>query len=514
MNTLFAFFSTHLTLIYFLYGLAFFITGVVVWLEASRSSELPLARAMPFLAAFGIIHGAHEWVEMFYLMADGSLRPYPHALRILILACSFGLLVEFGLRMLSGNGWRHTWRVRATLWSVFLAGITYVTYRWGAATDAWVDAADTWCRYCLAVPGAVLAAVGLYRQSRALPSGERGASWDLRVVGVAFLLYGVPGQIFVGPSLLPPSTVVNSLLFLRLFHFPVQLWRTMMAGLVAIFTVRALRVFEKERQQQIEELNRARLEAQRRLTEEIAQREALRQALLRQAVEAQEEERRHIARELHDEAGQALTALRWELAALEEALPKRQDHHDEIRKRVVTLRELTERVMEDLRQLTARLRPAVLDELGLVAALITYADDCSSRYPFAVEVEVTGHRRRLPSEIETALYRIAQEALTNVAKHAQARHAWVRLHIGEEEVRLTVSDDGVGMDVEEAQRAAACGKGWGLAGICERVQLIGGKLDLRSAPGEGTDVIVQVPIPPSEAEEEHRHEPDPVAAGG
>jgi len=230
-------------------------------------------------------------------------------------------------------------------------------------------------------------------------------------------------------------------------------------------------------------------------------------------VEAQEEERRHIARELHDEAGQALTALRWELTALEEALPQRQDHHDEIRQRIGTLRELTERVMEDLRQLTARLRPAVLDELGLPAALITYADECSARYPFTVDVEVTGQRKRLPSEIETALYRIAQEALTNVAKHAKANHAWIRLHIGEREVRLTVSDDGIGMDVEEAQRAAACGRGWGLAGICERVQLIGGHLDLRSAPGEGTEVTVRVPIPTPEVEEERR-ESDPAASGG
>ena len=513
MDTLLAFFSAHLTLVYFFYGLAFFVTGVVVWLEASRSSALPLARAMPFLAVFGILHGSHEWVEMFYLIADGSLKPYPHVLRILILACSFGLLVEFGLRTLSGNGWRYARPTRAILWLLFLLGIGYITRTWGSVMDTWVNAADVWCRYCLAVPGAVLAAAGLYHQSQALPPDERGSSRALRVVGLAFLLYGIPGQVFVGPSPLPPSTTINSRLFLQVLHFPVQLWRTIMATLVAVFTVRVLRVFEQERRQQIEKLNQARLEAQQRLTEEIAQREALRRELLRRAVEAQEEERRHIARELHDEAGQALTALRWELTALEEALPQQRDHHDEIRQRIGALRELTERVMEDLRQLTVRLRPAVLDELGLVAALISYADDCSNRYPFTVEVEVVGPRRRLPSEIETTLYRIAQEALTNVAKHAQASHAWIRLHIGREEVRLVVSDDGVGMDVEQAQQAAACGKGWGLAGICERVQLVGGRLDLQSAPGKGTEVIVHVPVPATVAEEEEG-EPDPVVAGG
>jgi len=514
MDEFLLFFQTHLIPIYFAYGLAFFVTGVVVWLEATRSSARSLARALPFLAAFGVVHGTHEWVEMFYLMANGSLKPYPQMLRILVLAVSFGFLMEFGLRLLKANGYRFARVTRGVLLFVFAGGMTWVGWRWGAMPDAWVEAADAWCRYSLAVPGAVLAAAGLCRESRCLSSEQRGPSRDLRVVGLAFLLYGIPGQAFVGPSLLPPSNVVNSLFFLQTFHFPIQLWRTVMASLVAVFTVRGLRVFERERQQQIEELNRARLEAQQRLAEEMAEREALRRELLRQAVWAQEEERRHIARELHDEAGQALTAMRWELTALEEALPRYPEHHAEIRKRIEALRRLTEQVMEDLRQLTARLRPAVLDELGLAAALITYADDCSARYPFTVDVEVTGKRKRLPSEIETALYRIAQEALTNVAKHAHAAHARVHLHIDKEEVRLTVSDDGVGMDVEEAQRAAACGRGWGLAGICERVQLLGGRLDLRSSPGAGTDVVVQVPLPSALMAEEEGREHSSTAVGG
>jgi two-component system sensor histidine kinase NreB len=137
----------------------------------------------------------------------------------------------------------------------------------------------------------------------------------------------------------------------------------------------------------------------------------------------------------------------------------------------------------------------VLDELGLVPALITYADDCSARFPFVVDVQVTGTRRRLPSEVETALYRIAQEAITNVAKHAQATHAAIQLHFNEQEVALSINDNGVGMDVETGQQAAACGKGWGLAGIRERIQLVGGHLDIRSSPGAGTDLAVRVPVP-------------------
>ena len=515
-----AFFASHMIEIYFLYGLAFFVTGVVVWLEASRSSAFPAARALRFLAAFGVIHGGHEWIELFQLMVSNPPTTPFRVFRLLMLVLSFILLAEFGLRLLAldgGGAWKP---VRWTIIAVFLVGGSLVWARWGGEEGLWA-AADAWCRYSLAVPGAVLAAAGLFKQSRRLPllpsaHGKGGQpvriSRDIQIVGLAFLLYGIPGQVFVGPSPLPPSTVLNSELFMQTLHFPVQLLRTVMAGIVAVFAVRALRVFELGRQRQVEELNRDRAEAQRRLNEEMAAQERLRRELLRQTVWAQEEERQHIARELHDEAGQALTAISWGLATVEEALS---DRPDEARERVEGLLRLTEQVMIELRQLTTRLRPAMLDELGLVAALITYADDCSAHFPFVVDVEVTGHRRRLSPEIETTLYRITQEAITNVAKHAQATRVSVRLHFGDQETALTVSDNGVGMDVEVAQRAAACGKGWGLAGICERIQLVGGHLDIRSAPDAGTDLEVRVPIGTQSVptREEEAYGPDPVAVG-
>ena len=241
----------------------------------------------------------------------------------------------------------------------------------------------------------------------------------------------------------------------------------------------------------------------------MAERERLQRELLRQTVLTQEEERRHIARELHDEASQAMTAISWKLGAVEQALPNSHGiGHGAVHTHVGELRQLTQQVMNNLRQLTGRLRPAILDELGLVPALIAHADECSARFPFVADVEITGQRRRLPSEIETTLYRITQEALTNAAKHAQATRVNVRLHFDENErqVTLNVSDDGIGMDVENAMRAAARGQGWGLAGIHERVQLVKGNLNIRSTSGDGTTLDVQVPIPPPQ--EENLREPN------
>jgi signal transduction histidine kinase len=485
-----SYFAAHLTQIYFIYGLAFFVTGVVLLLEASRSFS-QLGRQLPLLAAFGLIHGSHEWMEMFEIIAPSPVTTFSRVFRIILLAVSFGLLVEYGLRTLTLDGSR---RWRATRWVVlivFLVGIGLVWLTWGSSDEVW-PAADVWCRYSLAIPGATLAALGLFKQSRTTSKAQPGTALNLAIVGLGFMLYGIPGQVFVTPSLLPPAIIINSTLFLVRVSYPVQLLRSAMASIVLVFTVRAVRQFEQQRQREVEDLNQARLEAQQQLHEETIKRERLRRQLLHQTVRAQERERRNIARELHDEAGQALTAISWGLAAVEET---ETDHPEEAKTRIAELRKLTERVMTEIRELIGRLRPAMLDELGLVATLISYADECSTRFSFPVTAEVVGARRRLPSEIEVTLYRIAQEAITNVAKHAQASQASIMLTFENGMVTLTVEDDGTGMDVPAAREAAARGEGWGLAGIHERVELVGGQLEIASTPEVGTRLTTIVPIP-------------------
>jgi signal transduction histidine kinase len=491
------FFVANLTKIYFVYGLAFFITGIVVWLEASRHSTLKLAETLPFLAVFGLIHGTHEWLEMFEKMGPGPVGAVARIFRLVVLILSFFPLVEFGLRLgaLAGSKW---WRLaRWILLALFLGGTGLIWLRWSSAgRQVWVPAIDAWCRYSLAVPGSVLAAVGLHGYAGSIGdgNGRRTAPCDLQVVAVAFLLYGMPGQVFVGASVLPPSTVVNSDLFLQMFHFPVQLLRTLMALLVVIFMGRGVRCFERERQRRMERLNRERLEAQRRLTEEMAERRQLQRELLHRTVQAQEEERRYIARELHDETAQALTALSLGLGGVEEAVG---ECSQEARGRLEGLRRLVDDMMKKVNQLTTRLRPTMLDDLGLIPALITYADESARHLPFTVDVEVTGQRRRLPSELETTLYRIVQESLTNVARHAEASQAIVRLHLGTREVTLKISDNGIGMAPERAEEAALDGEGWGLAGMRERTTLLGGDMVIHTRPGAGTEIVVRIPLPDS-----------------
>lgn len=240
-----------------------------------------------------------------------------------------------------------------------------------------------------------------------------------------------------------------------------------------------------------------------RLYQVLQEREARLAELFRQLVNAQEEERQRIARELHDETGQKLTALAMGLAAVEASGFNRM-HDDgaaEGRSLVHNLRGVTDQAITELRHIMSDLRPALLDDLGLVPALRSYVQQYALRHP-EISVALSADRRlkpsahRLPPEYETALFRVAQEALTNVARHARATHVTVTFEQRPEVVRLEISDNGVGFSPDAARVGSyAPGSGLGLVGMRERVTLVGGRWSVQSAPGEGTRVVVELPLP-------------------
>jgi signal transduction histidine kinase len=228
-----------------------------------------------------------------------------------------------------------------------------------------------------------------------------------------------------------------------------------------------------------------------RLYQEAQERESLLGDLLHRVVGAQEAERQRIARELHDATGQSLTAIALGLRGTETMLTS------DLAVASAQIRELksfTTNALGELRQLIADLRPSHLDDLGLVAALQWYIQEFNKRFPIQTELSVEGDRIRLPSEYETVLFRITQEALNNVARHANASRAAVELEIEPTKVRLSICDDGRGFDLEEVLRGDGSHTGWGLLGIQERATLIGGQYEVDSAPGRGTTIRVQVPL--------------------
>jgi PAS domain S-box-containing protein len=216
--------------------------------------------------------------------------------------------------------------------------------------------------------------------------------------------------------------------------------------------------------------------------------ERVRTELLSRLVFAQEDERRRIARDMHDEFGEHLTALGLGIGRLKKMCADSADLAREVEALEATARSLD----QDVDRLAWELRPTALDDLGLGAALTNYVQDWSDRVSIPAHLHTSGVlNERLAPDVETTLYRIAQEALNNAAKYSRARRVEVILERRGDSVSLVVEDDGIGFD----SGAEAKGGGFGLVGMRERATLVGGSLEIESAPGRGTTVFVRIDVP-------------------
>ncbi len=694
MNPISAFFVRNIVIIFFVYGLAFFALGLALALASRRASEFAFVRAIRPLAAFGVLHGIHEWVEMFQkigTLSSGYTPQLSHEIgRLVILVLSFLALLMFGLLLLSDMN------SAGRRWQVYLPMLG-MTALWGGSTlvvalsfrppaEELVAVADALARYSLGIPGSLLGTWAMMAQQRTFREhGMPQFGQDLVWSATALFLYGVIGQIFVRQTLLFPSMIVNSTLFLQWFGIPVQLFRGVMAAVLAVYMVRALSAFDLESRRRLEAANQAKLtvqaaalEAERRISHEMErlneelrltahelsllldlsnllvapsnlphklhdvldkivvslkfpeagmillvrretraiqvgaaigfiepetlaedspyrlarslgeqciarkvavcrhldgqtiefipeegleqqqcrlyaspvtmislpltvrqqvigslvlgrlqagesrtlsfdefqltlglvqqlglslenvrlyqeaqERENTLGELLHQVVGAQETERQRIARELHDATGQSLTAIALGLRGVEAMLG--QDVQGVV-EQVKEIKSFSTNALGELRRIIADLRPSQLDDLGLIPALQWYAQEFERRYRIDTDFIVEGTRARLSAEYETVLFRITQEALTNIAKHAQASQAVIRLQIYPEQVCVTVQDNGRGFDPKEMRHPDQTHSGWGLLGIQERTLLLGGQYEFDSKPGQGTRIQVKVPL--------------------
>ncbi len=691
MNPISAFFVRNIITVFFFYGLAFFIMGVALALAARQTSEFRFALAIRPLAAFGILHGLHEWIEMFQKMATLTSGYAPtvwdETVRLTLLDLSFVMLLAFGVSLLSPgktNRWRKYGAIlgMGVLW---LVGLVVITLVFELTPEDKIAVADVLARYSLGIPGALVGTWALMAQQRTfrehdMPQFGRDLVW----CAAALFLYGVVGQIFVRQTILFPSNIINSTLFLQWFGIPVQLFRAVMAAVLTFYMVRALQAFELENQRRLEAANQAKLKAQAaaleaerqishemerlneelrlttrelsllldlsnllaapmslpdrlhsvlqkivkslsfpeaglillsgrepddslqvmgsaglspsdegtqpcvrlarelgeqcvarqmaicrhldgevlefpleealakqqcrqyqspilmislpltarllvigslvlvqpesgerqlvsdefklmvaiaqqlglsienaRLYQEAQKREKMLAELLHQVVGAQEAERKRIARELHDATGQSLTAITLGLGGVENILA---DNSPVVARQIREVRSFGTNALGELRQIIADLRPSQLDDLGLVAALQWYVQEFQKRYAIAVDFKTKGEPVRLPSEYETVLFRITQEALTNIAKHARATQVEIRLQTSPAWIGVSIKDNGCGFEPQAVLREDAESTAWGLLGIAERTKLLGGQYQINSAPGQGTLIWVTVPL--------------------
>ncbi|MHC4402022.1 MAG: GAF domain-containing protein [Planctomycetota bacterium] len=219
-----------------------------------------------------------------------------------------------------------------------------------------------------------------------------------------------------------------------------------------------------------------------RLYEEVQHKEVSRRRLLDKLIDAQEEERKRVARELHDQVGQSLTALIMSLGSTEEMIPS---GADEVKSQLAEICSFTAGILEEIRRLMMDLRPALLDDLGLIPAVRSFAETHLTRAQVQAHIDVAGVKRKLPSSVETTLFRVVQEAIMNTVKHADARKATIQMRFNESSIAATIEDDGKGFDRTEPDLDVSA---LGLLGMQERAEILGGNLRIDSQPRKGTRV--------------------------
>lgn len=463
------FFQLNWIILYFVYGQVFFITGLVTALQSRRRSELELARSLHWLAAFGIIHGFNEWGYIF-IPLQAVYLPAPlvtasHILHLLVLGTSFFCLFQFGLRLS---------RPLLSRWARAVPGMVFVL--WGGvllllaalrtfSLEELLSLGDIFSRYGLALPGSTLACLGFLRQARqaetmAMPRIAR----FLRGAAYTFAGYAIAGGLMVPAGPFPPASWLNYSTVIATIGIPVPVFRSI-CGLVMAYTItRSLEILEAEVERRIETIELQRLLA---------------------------EDRERIGRELHDGIIQSIFAAGLRLESILPLIGQRpREVREAIQAAMASLNEIIQNIRNyvfDLQRSDGhRELEAVLGELVREVQLDTYLE---------AEYRVAGQRCcRLHPDRAEQLAQIAREALTNVVRHAQARQVCVHLEYGGGRIRLTISDDGIGLPARS--RLASGGNGQGLANMRKRAEFLQGELGLKSAPGQGTTVEVVIPCNP------------------
>jgi signal transduction histidine kinase len=478
-----------LFLVYFVYGLAFFSLGLVVLMEILR---IPItagpARLLRPLCVFGFLHSLHEWSEMFVIeMGHHPISITFGWVRTLLLAFSFVALWLYGLETFRYARPGSNSLTRFGFWTLpvyALAVILDVTLAfWQGRVDTF-QVFNGLTRYLLAVPSAALATIGLRVAAiKAQRDQRRPLDVYLNWAAIGFAAYSLT-QLFVPQMDTFLANILNAGDFAARTGLPIQALRTMIALLITFNIFQGVNFLEKERQAQLEQAQQERLKA-------LEQQEILRRELLQHTVRTQEEERAHVARELHDEMAQILTAFSLDLGTLQQGNAKSVSALRQAQQPILKrLQDLSRQMSQGMYRMVRSLRPAHLDELGLEAALRYMLEQEFKPRGLPATLEIRGESHRVEPLVETVLFRVAQEALTNVQRHAQATETRFCLCYEKDSVCLRVSDNGQGFDPSQTFSAP---HGWGLAGMKERAESMRGQLRVESASGQGTTIEVWIP---------------------
>ncbi len=466
MEAINRFFTANRALVYFIGGLAFFSMGLATLLQRRRYSRLRMARCLGLLAWFGILYGVNEWGNLLIPLQEELPLPvsvtYLTVLQLLVRALALGLLFQFGIELLRppGRPWQRARLLSAILlliWGGALGSLYLLTRPPG---EVLFSNGDLLARYLLGLPAVTLASLGLLEQRREVrqagfPQIGRyllAAAVALLLFGLVGVLLGVAGPFFPGDWLGYPAVLYVIGVF-------VPILRTLDGAALALLIGRALEVFEAETDLLLSEMEH-------------------RTILLA--------DRERIGRELHDGIIQRLYAAGLRL---EEA-------HHFLDRSPQEARPLIRNVMEELNQVIDDIRAYIFDlkqvhrETNLERRLEQILHELRLNTMLEVELTVRGKRYPISEEFLAHLSQIAQEALSNVVRHAHAHRVQVELDFMGGTLGLTVQDDGIGFD---PQAVLAKRAGMGLRNMCQRARILGGTLQIHSRPGEGARLELRIP---------------------
>ncbi|MDO8672935.1 MAG: sensor histidine kinase, partial [Dehalococcoidia bacterium] len=334
----------------------------------------------------------------------------------------------------------------------------------------WSHSGIITARYVIYLPAGILSAVALLSQRPILKAmGLNSAARDCVGGAAALGLKGVASGLIVSSASFFPASVLNYSWFVETVGLPVAVFRALAAVFITYFILRVMHHFEVRRQQEREYVS---YQLKR---------------LSIQVLTAQEEERKRIARELHDDTAQLLSSLLLRIKLMDRAKSL-----EEVRARSPQIVNLAVQAAEGVRRMARELRPPALEDLGLAAAINWYSEELALARGLSVEVRGSGFGDRLPTQLELGLYRVVQEALTNVAKHSGASSAVVTMERMSGAMRVLIEDCGCGFDVNQITNSRE--RGLGLFGMRERISLLGGTLNIVSQPEHGTRITLEVPI--------------------
>jgi signal transduction histidine kinase len=455
-------------ILYFIYGQVFFLMGLVTWLKWRRRSSLELAKSLPWLTAFGILHGLNKWGYIFiplqalYLPIRAVMAA--HLFQLLLLSMSYFCLLQFGIELILPILPRYRWLRMMPGITTFLLGmaVSLIAILTHLPFVAFVLTWDALSRYILAFPGSILAALGLLHQGRKVREMDlHRINTHLRGAAMAFLFYGLVGGLIVPKGAFFPASWLNYAAVMETLGIPVQVFHSICGLAMLYFLARSLDVFRIETKRLIEEMEHARVLAG---------------------------DRERIGRDLHDGIIQSIYAAGLGLEETLYLIPKAaSEAHEKIRATMERLNHTIQDIRNyifDLRETKkSRELAQVLEDMIYNLRLDTLLE---------VDLQVNGKRSWVLSGEQIAhLTQIAREALSNVVRHANAHYVRVILDHESDSLCLTVADDGVGMEMAPGDTGHK--EKQGLLYMQERTRLLGGEFSVESVPGQGTKVKVMVP---------------------